>query len=155
MAMAYSYLLLAHSYFRWVALLVLFVLYIWAWRGKRKQFVMTNTQYRYWVLGLVVLDIQWLLGLLLYSQSPLVHGFWASLREGIGDRQMRFFGLEHFTMMQLGLLLLNIYVFKCKKWLGTNQAYAYLWKRMHWIMLILLSSIPWSFSPLTSRPDWR
>jgi len=151
----YSYLLLAHSYFRWLALLVLVALYILVWMRKRSSTVLTSTNYRWMIFAVIVLDVQWLLGLLLYSQSPLVMAFWSNIPLGISDRQIRFFGLEHFTMMQLGLLLLNIYVYKCRKMIGTNGAYRYLLKRMHWVMLILLSSIPWSFSPLTSRPNWR
>lgn len=153
--MAYSYLLLTHSYFRWVALVVLAVLYITIWIRKRKAIACSSNAYRWMFAAILLLDIQWLLGLLLYSQSPLVKAFWEDISLGIHDRQIRFFGLEHFTMMQLGLLLLNIYIYKCKQFIGTSLAYTYLLKRMHWVMLILLSSIPWSFSPLTSRPNWR
>lgn len=153
--MTYSYLLLAHSYFRWMALLVLIAFYILVWIGKRKGLLLTSAAYSWMLLGVLLLDVQWLLGLLLYSQSPLALAFWSDIRLGISDRQIRFFGLEHFTMMQLGLLLINIYVVRCRRLIGTNAAYMYLLKRLHWVMLILLSSIPWSFSPLTSRPNWR
>lgn len=152
--MNYTNLLIVHSYYRWVVLLVLVIQFLWIWQNKKVNKDYTHKDFRLHLLFTLLIDIQLILGWMLYDHSLIVSSFWKDLAIGIKQRQMRFFGLEHMSMMTLGILLSNIYCIKAYSWIGT-KAFNLLWRPYLWIYFILLSSIPWSFSPLTSRPNFR
>lgn len=150
----YHYYLLFHSYFRWAAILSLLFQLIWiGWNAWQKK-TFTKRDYNLMLVLVIIYDIQLVLGWLLFFESPLVSAFWNDVGTQVKNRQLRFFGLEHMSMMTLGIMLINFYSFKAINMIGTT-AFGYLWKRFVWIGLIMLASIPWSFSPLTSRPNWR
>ena len=151
----YGNLLIFHSYYRWVVIVILIILFLWILYHKRKKTVFQSNHYCFLLVLTFLIDIQWLLGWMLYSESPIVQEFWKSVGVGIKDRQLRFFGLEHFTMMNLGVILLNYYVARSKYHIHQSSGFTYLYKRLIWIYLIILTSIPWSFSPLTHRPNFR
>lgn len=107
------------------------------------------------MIGLTIIyDIQFFIGWVLYLNSPLVTAFWNDISIGIKTREVRFFGLEHMTMMTLAVMMINIVSLLVKKKVGSN-GFTYLWKRYIWISLMILASIPWSFSPFTNRPNLR
>lgn len=150
----YHYLLVFHSYFRWVVLFVLISQLIWLYINQRNKVIFQIKHYQLLIFLTIIYDLQLILGWLLYANSPLVTGFWGNIPESIKNRQLRFFGLEHMTMMTIAIILINYFSFRSKQKIGLH-GFHYLWKRYIWISLIILSSIPWSFSPLTSRPNWR
>lgn len=152
--MSYSHWLIFHSYYRWLVLIAMLIQLLWIyWQHKHKRiFKASDWQL---LLGFTLLyNIQLLLGWLLYCSSPISMGFWQDLPANLKNRQLRFFGLEHMSMMTLGILLFNVLTIIAKKKIG-SPAFSYLWKRIIWIYLIILCSVPWSFSPLTSRPNFR
>jgi hypothetical protein len=71
------------------------------------------------------------------------------------ERVIRFFGMEHITMMLIAIILITIGSAKAKR--KTTDADKFktmaIWFTIS--LMIILSSIPWSFSPLTSRPLFR
>ncbi|MFZ4262197.1 hypothetical protein ACFRAE_09145 [Sphingobacterium sp. HJSM2_6] len=101
-----------------------------------------------------IFNIQFLLGWLLFFNSPLSMAFWGDVGTHLKNRELRFFGLEHISMMSLGIIWMNILGSKSKTKIGVLH-FNYLFKKLCWIYLIILSSIPWAFSPLTSRPHFR
>ena len=153
--MDYTQLLVLHSYYRWIVLLALTLFFLWLYVQHRRKTVFTKPHF-YALIGFCILmNIQFLLGLLLYLCSPLVEHFWKDFGAGVKNRQLRFFGMEHVTMMSLAVIFINYYTLKVKHKIGQATAFTYLWKRFRWLLLIILSSVPWSWSPLTSRPNWR
>ncbi len=150
-----STLLIFHSYYRWVVLLAMLFQLAWLWWNNRCQTVFLQKHF-YIVLGLSILyDIQLLIGFLLYFHSPLVDAFLQNVGLGIKNRQLRFFGLEHASVMSVALLLSNIVAFRCAKKVGQQHVFRYVLRWYIAIYLLVLSSVPWSFSPLTSRPSFR
>ncbi len=150
-----SALLIFHSYYRWVVLLAMLFQLAWLWYNNRRQTVFVH-KHLYIVLGLTILyDVQLLIGFLLYCHSPLVDAFLQNVGLGIKNRQLRFFGLEHASVMSVALLLGNIVAIRCAKKVGQQQVFRYVLRWYTAIFLLILSSVPWSFSPLTSRPSFR
>lgn len=148
-------LLSFHSLFRWLVLLGLVVCIGRGIRGwlKKRDFSRRDLSWAYFLLGSSL--IQFVLGLTLYFKSPLVAYFLKNVRQAIGQRDFRFFGLEHITAMSLGILLILVGVIRIRKRGNSQKRY----KRMlFWFglaFILIFFSIPWSFSPFTSRPNFR
>ena len=151
----FTNLLAFHSAFRWIVLLALFITFAILYSNKQynKPFSEANYKWLQWIC--VILNLQLILGILLFSKSQLVFLFWENFQETVKLRQPRFFGLEHPSMMVLGIVLFNYFTFKIRTKINTSQANSYFLNRFIIILIIILSSIPWAFSPLTSRPNFR
>nr|WP_297308061.1 hypothetical protein [uncultured Flavobacterium sp.] len=151
----FTFLLALHSVLRWlilVALLITGIILLFNHHNK-KSFSIQN--FRWLQTVCLILNLQLIIGILLFSKSQLVHLFWENFQETVKLRQPRFFGLEHSSMMILGIVLFNFFTFKIRNKINTIQANSYFLKRFVIILIIILSSIPWSFSPFTNRPDFR
>ncbi len=152
--MNYSHWLLYHSYYRWIVLIAMLIQIVWIYINHRNKTTLEIKHYQWLVLFCMLYNIQLVLGWMLYLTSPISNAFWDDLPATLKNRQLRFFGLEHMSMMTLGIVLMNTLTFLAKKKVGT-PAFTYLWKRYIFIYIIILASVPWSFSPLTSRPNFR
>lgn len=151
----YSYLLIIHSYLRWIVLGFLLFGLMFIFIKKLKKALYTTKDYRLFKVIKNVFNLQFLVGILLLTQSPMVKAFWSQASQAVKWREIRFFGLEHPFMMILGVILLNVFTDKTKDKIGTHTAFNYLFIRYLIILFILFVSIPWSFSPFTARPNLR
>nr|WP_298003264.1 hypothetical protein [uncultured Flavobacterium sp.] len=151
----YSNLLIIHSYLRWIVLGFLLFGLIFIFIKKSKKAIYTTKDYRLFKVIKNVFNLQFLVGILLLTQSPMVKAFWSQVSQAVKWREIRFFGLEHPFMMILGVILLNVFTDKTKDKIGTHTAFNYLFIRYLIILFILFVSIPWSFSPFTARPNLR
>jgi hypothetical protein len=104
---------------------------------------------------LISAHIQLTVGVLLYSISPIVSYFWNNFGKAVHERQIRFFGMEHITVMISAVVVLTIGFSKVKKQKEDYQKFSSMFFWFGIVLLLILSSIPWSFSPLTSRPNFR
>ncbi|KGE15955.1 hypothetical protein [Sphingobacterium deserti] len=148
-------LLLVHSYYRWVVLVAMVIQLYWLLTHARKGSIFSRKHYYVLVAYTLLYDVQLLIGWLLYINSALVDAFLNNISAGVKNRQLRFFGLEHVSMMSLAILLFNVATLRARKKIGKVGIFKSLIKWYLCIYLLILSSIPWSFSPLTSRPNFR
>ncbi len=151
----YSVLLSIHSLVRWLVLLSLLFAVYRSYSGWR-----SNRSYSKWDdrtrhLTATIAHIQLMLGLWLYFVSPVVDYFLKNFMEAVHMREIRFFGMEHITMMVIAIGLLTIGSIKVKRRETDHQKFKtmFIWYLI--ILLIIFLSIPWSFSPFTSRPLYR
>lgn len=151
----FSNLLAFHSLFRWLVLAALLATFILFLNNHFSNKAFSFKNFRFLQTVCLVLNIQLILGFFLFSKSHLVLMFWENFQETVKLRQPRFFGLEHPSMMVLGIILFNYFTFKIRNKINTQKANSYFLKRFILILIIILSSIPWSFSPLTNRPNHR
>lgn len=151
----FTILLAFHSVIRWIIIITLATTFIVLLLNKHKNRAFTKNNYNWLQLVCLILNIQFIVGILLFSKSQLVVLFWENFQETVKLRQPRFFGLEHPSMMLLGIVLFNYFTFKMRNKINTKQANLYFLKRLILIIIIILSSVPWAFSPLTSRPNFR
>ncbi len=150
----YSTLLYLHSWNRWLVLLFIVILLIksyYAWFSKIN-YKKSDSLLR--ITTTVICHIQLSLGIYLYCISPITNYFLHNFKEAINLREIRFFGMEHSSMMLLAVIVITIGSSKSKKQAGLKKHKTIsLWFTVG--LLIILSSIPWSFSPLISRPLFR
>jgi uncharacterized membrane protein YphA (DoxX/SURF4 family) len=106
----YEVALLIHNVFRWIALILGIVATVYAfigWFGKRKWMERDRMLGTYYTM---FLDIQLLLGLILYFYSPFA--FNALRNQGMsyvmGQSEYRFFAVEHLLFMILALVFAHL-----------------------------------------------
>lgn len=151
----YYTLLVFHSAVRWLVLISLLFAIFRGYRGwlTNQPFTKFDNSIRH--ITATVAHIQLLLGLCLYGVSPLVEYFFAHFKEAIHDRQIRFFGMEHITVMFISIIIITLGSIKAKK--QTTDVLKFktmaIWFTI--ALILIISSIPWAFSPLVSRPYFR
>jgi hypothetical protein len=139
----YTLVLYLHSYNRWLVLLG-GALALW-------------TSYRGWLGGGAwgpgerrasqafrgLLDLQVLIGLLLYALSPIVRTALGDLGAAMSIRELRFFSVEHITGMVVALGLVHIGAARVKR--ASTDAlklrHAAIWQTL--AALSILVSLPW------------
>jgi len=144
-----------HSLIRWFVLIGLIFSLVRAFQGWIKNKKKSNFDKIIEKFTLFFLNIQFFLGLYLYFKSPIVHYFLQNFKEALPQTELRFFGMEHITAMIISVLLINVGVYKANK---KTKDFLYFKTIALWFtpaFIIIFCSIPWSFSPFTSRPDFR
>jgi hypothetical protein len=151
----YTFILATHSLIRWLVLTsLLFAIYL-AYRGwlSGKNYSRFDDNTR--VVTTIIAHTQLVIGLALYFISPIVNYFLHHFNVAVHERQIRFFGMEHVTMMLVAIVLITIGSAKAKRKPDSQQKFKTMAIWFTIALLVILSSIPWSFSPLISRPNFR
>jgi hypothetical protein len=151
----YLSLLPIHSLLRWLVLIsLLFAIYraYTGWRNN-KTFTKFDNSIRH--ITATIVHIQLIVGLWLYFISPIVNYFLNNINEAIHLREVRFFGMEHITVMFVAITVITIGSAKAKRKTNNQEKFKtmFIWYSIG--LLLILSSIPWEFSPLISRPYFR
>lgn len=151
--MIYPALLSLHSLFRWLVVAALLFALARAGRGRlfNQPFSRTDEITRCWAATLA--QVQLLLGLWLYSVSPLVAHFFS--QKAVHQRELRFFSVEHGPAMLLAVLLLSIGSYKAGRHMDPGQKFKTIIIWYSSALLLMLIAVPWSFSPMVQRPLWR
>lgn len=148
-------LLTIHSLTRWFVLISLvYAIYrgYKGWKGN-KVFSPYDNTVRHWTA--TIAHIQLTIGLWLYFFSPTVDYLLHNFSEAIHLREPRFFGMEHNTMMILAIVIISLGSGKAKRKKTDYDKFKTMTVWYTIGLIIILVNIPWSFSPLTSRPDFR
>jgi hypothetical protein len=151
----YSYLIVAHSLFRWLVLLSLVVAIYRAYVGWFTNKIFAPQENSIRNFACTIANIQFLIGLWLYFKSPVVDYFWDNFQVAIHERDIRFFGIEHITMMFIGVAIINTGSGLVKQKLTDKAKFKTIAIWFSVGLTIIFLSIPWRFSPFTSRPYFR
>ena len=151
----YSVLLTTHSLTRWLVLASLLYSTCLAYRGWLLNKTYTRADDLIRSVTTSIAHIQLVIGVWLYFISPVVHYFLHHFSKAIHERQIRFFGMEHITMMVIAITVLTIGSLKSRRKTIDREKFKIMAIWFTVALLIILSSIPWSFSPLISRPNFR
>ncbi|HKK74575.1 MAG TPA: hypothetical protein VJ953_05865 [Saprospiraceae bacterium] len=140
----YSMLTHAHSGLRWLVLLFL-VLAIAnaAMKMNKPQATFGATDKRLSLFALIFTHIQLIIGLILYFISPKVQ-FSA---ETMGNTVLRFYTVEHISLMLIAIVLITMGYSKAKRKEGGKKFKTTFWYYLIGLVLILVS-IPWPFRNL-------
>ncbi len=151
----YSTLLALHSLVRWFVLVSLMFAIYRAYSGWliNKQFSKFDNSVRHWTA--TITHIQLIIGVCLYFVSPIIDYFLHYYKEAVHEREIRFFGMEHNLMMFLAIILITIGSIKAKRKKTDKEKFKTIAIWFSIGLFIILISIPWSFSPLASRPLYR
>jgi hypothetical protein len=151
----FNSVLILHSLTRWLVLIALVSAIINAFLKLRSQKPYSKTDNFLRVTTLTITHIQLTIGLVLYFISPIVDYFLKNFKEAIHMREMRFFGMEHITMMVIAVTIVTIGSAKAKKRQLAHEKHKTIVVWFLIALVIIFLSIPWQFSPFTSRPYWR
>ena len=86
--------------------------------------------------------------------SPLVSYFWTDVSQTIHERYPRFFGLEHASIMILAIIIITIGSAKSKRKTTDKEKFKTMATWYTVGLVLIFANIPWSFSPLVSRPEF-
>lgn len=144
-----------HSIMRWLVLASLIYSIYRAYQGYNSGsiFSKTDNACRHWTA--TIAHIQLLIGIILYTQSPLIKYFWGHFREAIQNLDVLFFGLIHITLMVAAITVITIGSALAKRRLTSPEKYKTMLVWFSLALVIIFIAIPWPFSPLANRPYLR
>ncbi|MDF7817068.1 hypothetical protein P1X15_05650 [Runella sp. MFBS21] len=151
----YVILLTLHSVFRWLVLLALLVSIYRAWSGYSHAllFSKTDNALRHWTA--TIAHLQLTIGLILYSQSPIIQSFWSNSAKGIQYWELTFFSLIHSFLMIVAVVCITIGSALAKRKPTDKEKYKTMLMWFSITLFIIFIAIPWPFSPLAHRPYFR
>ncbi len=137
----YNGLLHAHSGLRWILLLLLVAAVVNALIKWQKSQAYTAGDRKIGLFAMVFTHIQLVLGLILYFISPKV----VFAAESMKVAALRFFLVEHITIMLIAVAVITIGHVKVKKTLDDESKFK---KTFIWFLtglVLILIGIPWPF----------
>jgi hypothetical protein len=141
----YNGLLHAHSGLRWVALILIVAAIFNAALGVgKKEYLKKDRMLN--LFSMVSLHVQLLIGLVLYFMSPKV-----SFDAGwMANKITRFFGMEHFLLMVLAIVVITVGRRKAENAAEANKKHdsIVIWYTIGFTLI--LAGIPWPFRGLGS-----
>ncbi len=151
----YPTLLVLHSLTRWLVLAFLVYSIYRAYVGyvSNKDFSKTDNALRHWTA--TVAHIQLMFGIILYTLSPIVKYFWNDTEMGFQNLDLTFYGLIHIILMLTSIIVLTIGSALAKRKPTDKEKFKTMLIWFSIALLIIFIAIPWSFSPFSSRPNFR
>ena len=140
----YTGLLHTHNMLRWLVLVTLIFAVAFAFVGWFKKREWTKKDNITGMLLTIFIDIQFLVGIVLYAfVSPITQAAFNDFGAAMKNSDLRFYAVEHISLMVIALILIHIGRAKTKKAIGH-------WKK-HRIatifygisLLLILAAIPW------------
>lgn len=151
----YQTLTFLHSTVRWLVLLSLMFSILRAYKGyfKDLKFSASDNTLRHWTA--TIAHIQLMLGIALYSQSPIVKYFWKNFQVAKESFDLLFFGLIHIVLMLISITLITIGSAMAKREVSEKKKFRTMLIYYDIALIIIFLAIPWPFSPLANRPYLR
>ena len=151
----YQTLLYLHSAIRWLVLLSLIVAIVTAVHGLQVKRIFNHRDnlIRHWTA--TIAHIQLLLGMVLYTQSPIIRYFWKNKSEALENLDTTFFALIHLALMLTAIVIITVGSALAKRRPTNEAAFRTMLIYYSVALGVILCAIPWPFSPLASRPYFR
>jgi hypothetical protein len=140
----YTFVLATHNILRWLVLVVGLIAIVMAfvgWFGKKNW---RNTDDKIGLFYTILMDVNLLLGLLLYIfLSPVTKTAFANFGAAMGIANLRFFAVEHIFGMVVAVILAHVGRALSRKATESVKKYraAAIWYTLS--MLVILAMIPW------------
>jgi hypothetical protein len=138
-------LLHLHSGLRWLVLLSGFILVGGCVAGKFGRLPFRPLGKRLSTVYVSLMDLQFLAGIALSFASPLVCSFWNNPAAGMKSHDLRFFAVEHTTLMITALVLAHIGSVRSRRAIKVSDSSAY-GTALKWFavsLALILMGIPW------------
>lgn len=151
----YQALIFLHSTLRWFVLLSLIFSIFRACKGyfNKADFSQTDNGLRHWTA--TIAHIQLMIGITLYTQSPVIKYFWNNFDEAAKNMEFLFFGLFHMVLMLIAIIILTIGSALAKRKPTDQQKFKVMLIYFSLALFLIFLAIPWPFSPLAQRPFFR
>jgi len=144
------FVLATHNLVRWLVLILGLIAVVMAfvgWFGKKEW---RNVDDKTGLAYTIVLDMNLLLGLLLYIfLSPVTQAAFADFGAAMGDDMLRFFVVEHIFGMVVAVIVAHVGRVLSKKAVESKKKYRATAIWFTFSLLVILAMIPWD------RPFFR
>lgn len=151
----YEIVLLLHSWARWLVIIAAILAVARAWIGWLGKKDWTTVDRRAGLLFSVALDIQMLLGLVLYIfLSPTTSTAFQNMGAAMRDPVLRYWSVEHIIGMIVALILAHIGQVLAKRAATPTAKHRRAAIFFTIATLVILASIPWPSMP-QGRPLFR
>ena len=134
----------AHSGLRWIVLFTLLGAIGMAFAKWQSKEAFGPKPPKLALFALISTHLQFVLGLILYFISPYVR-FDSST---MGDKLLRFYTVEHITMMLIAIVLITIGYSRSKRQAPDNGGYRTIFIFFLIGLILILLGIPWPFREL-------
>ncbi len=108
---------------------------------------------RHWTA--TISHLQLMIGIILYSQSPLIKYMFSNFRLAVQTKEAAFFGLVHITLMLTAIVFITVGSALAKRRESDTQKFKTLLIWFSISLIIIIIAVPWPFSPLANRPYFR
>ncbi|NJB83360.1 hypothetical protein [Wenyingzhuangia aestuarii] len=151
----YQTLISFHSLVRWLVLISLIWAIYTAYKGVflKLKFSKQHNLIRHWTA--TIAHIQLMLGILLYSKSPIINYFWKNTSVATKSLDTTFFGIIHLILMLVAIVVITIGSALSKRKATDLEKFKTMLLWFSIALFIILIAIPWPFSPLANRPYFR
>ena len=151
----YTTVLLVHSWLRWAVILLGFLAIIRAIIGGASRRPWTPFDDRVGLLFVISLDVQLLIGLVLYfALSPLTQAAMQDFGRAMEVSTLRFWGVEHVFGMVVGVFLAHRARARVRAITDAGRKHRVAAIFYSLAMVAVLASIPWPGTP-NARPLFR
>jgi len=143
MAEFYSLSLVLHGYWRWVVLLTMLAAILVSLAGlvQRRPFAPAGRLTA--VFAIAMLDVQFLIGLVLYGISPLVRSALGNMGAAMKNQELRFVTVEHLAGMLLAITLAHVGFALAKRARRDETKNRRIFIFYTISVLVMAASIPW------------
>jgi|SRR6185312_320471 len=141
----YGILPIIHSLLRWILTILLLATIIKSIHGVVTKRAFSNSDNKLSLYLMISAHTQLVVGLLLYFVSPLVQ--FGNMK----DAQIRFFTVEHSTLMIIAIVFITLARIRSKKAATDAAKFRMLMIFSLIALAIILLAVPWPYSPI-SRP---
>lgn len=140
----YPVMIHLHSVFRWLVLLLIIIAIIDAVIKLRAKYKPAGKDSKWKLFAMIILHLQFIIGLILYFISPKVIFDAASMKNSI----QRFFLVEHIALMVIAIVLVTLGHIKSKRTSDSIRKQKNIIIYFSIGLLLILLSIPWPFRNL-------
>ena len=151
----YQTLTFLHSTVRWLVLLSLIYAVFLACKGyfSDEKFSKTDDSVRHWTA--TIAHVQLVLGIILYSQSPVISYFWKNFNTAKESFELLFFGLIHIVLMLFSIVLITIGSSAAKRKTSDRDKFKTMFTWYSIALAVIFIAVPWPFPPFANRPYFR
>ncbi len=150
----YTGLLHTHSLVRWIMLILLIMTVLRSYNGWKSKRSFTPGDKKLVLFTLIFSHVQLLIGFLLYMVSPIVKSALSDMGAAMKDKMMRFYAVEHISIMIVAILLITIGNAMAKRTTNDSDRFKKIFIYFFIGLLLILVSIPWPFQMVGAGRGW-
>jgi hypothetical protein len=139
----YGVLLFLHNITRWIVVLAAIWALVQMYRGWFGQTPWTDGDSQASRIFTISLDVQFLIGIVLYIVSPLTQTAMQDFGAAMGNSDVRFFAVEHVLMMLIAVIVAHVGSAMAKRAVDAVKQHrnAAIWYTIS--LVLILAAIPW------------
>ena len=134
-----------HSFLRWALLLLMIVSIVKAAMSLSGKNPYTPSDRKRTLFTMVAAHLQLVIGVVLYMTSAVVQAGRSNMAAAMKDTALRFWTVEHITMMIIAIVFITIGNIRSKKMDPNTGKYKQILIWFGLALLIIIAAMPWPF----------